>query len=282
MYKNKKKLEIKYIILIIIVIIITILVLFSYILKDKKQLNPIEKIIKDSSTVVTNIIMIPFDFVAETIEKYSNYSNIYDEYKILKEEEKTKELLESQLKNLQLELEELKKITNIENTLTEYDSISARVTIRNNGYWYNTITINKGSTHGIKEDMAVVTNKGLIGKTTKVSYLTSEVRLITTADNSNNVSSNVLNQNQNHYGIINSYDSKNNLLFLEGISNTINLEKNSKVVTSGLGGVYPSGILIGTVSSIKVDNYGLAKLLEITPSADFNNISYVNVLVRKS
>ena len=53
------------------------------------------------------------------------------------------------------------------------------------------------------------------------------------------------------------------------------------VYTSGLGGIFPSGILIGSVSEITTDSYDLAKIIKVKPSADFSNINYVSVLKRK-
>ena len=54
------------------------------------------------------------------------------------------------------------------------------------------------------------------------------------------------------------------------------------VYTSGLGGIFPSGILIGEVSEITTDSYDLAKIIKVSPSADFNDINFVSVLKRKS
>ena len=80
------------------------------------------------------------------------------------------------------EFEELKKINNLSSTLTEFDSITSLVITRNKMYWFNTLTINSGSKDGIVEDMAVISSDGLLGRITKVSLKTSEVKLITTSD----------------------------------------------------------------------------------------------------
>ena len=68
---------------------------------------------------------------------------------------------------------------------------------------------------------------------------------------------------------------------VEGISNTEEVNVGDYVYTSGLGGVFPSGILIGTVESITTDEYDLAKIINVKPSADFNDINYVAILKRK-
>ena len=77
------------------------------------------------------------------------------------------------------------------------------------------------------------------------------------------------------------YNQKTSYLEIEGISNTERILKDSYIYTSGLGGIFPSGILIGTVTDIKTDEYDLAKVIYATPIADFNDINYVAILKRK-
>lgn len=92
--------------------------------------------------------------------------------------------------------------------------------------------------------MVVISSKGLIGKVIKTSTFTSDVRLITTSDTSNKISVHISNGDNNLYGLINSYDYNKNVLELEGISNTKDVNIGDYVYTSGLGGVFPTGILI--------------------------------------
>ena len=160
--------------------------------------------------------------------------------------------------------------------------MNATVISRNVGYWYNTITINKGKYNGVEEDMVVINGKGLIGRVIRTTTFTSDVRLITTSDTNNKISVMVSNGDYNLYGVINSYNYSKNLLEVEGISNTKNVNIGDYVYTSGLGGVFPSGILIGQVSEITTDSYDLAKIIKVTPSTDFTDINYVSILKRKS
>ena len=160
--------------------------------------------------------------------------------------------------------------------------MNATVISRNVGYWYNTITINKGKYNGVEEDMVVINGKGLIGRVIRTTTFTSDVRLITTSDTNNKISVMISNGSYNLYGVINSYNYKNNLLEVEGISNTRDVNVGDYVYTSGLGGVFPSGILIGQVSEITTDSYDLAKIIKVTPSTNFNDINYVSILKRES
>ena len=130
--------------------------------------------------------------------------------------------------------------------------------------------------------MVVVNSTGLIGKVVSTTNFTSEVRLITTSDTNNKISVSITNGENKLNGLINGYDYENKTLEVEGISNTEEVAIGDKVYTSGLGGVFPSGILIGTVESINTDEYDLAKIINVKPSADFDDINYVSILKRKS
>ena len=130
--------------------------------------------------------------------------------------------------------------------------------------------------------MPVINAYGLIGKVISVTTFTSTVRLITTSDTNNKISVSIISENEKLNGLINGYDYNNQTLEVEGISNTKTVRVGDLVYTSGLGGVFPSGILIGKVESITTDSYDLSKIINITPSANFDNINYVTVLKRKS
>lgn len=182
---------------------------------------------------------------------------------------------------IKLEYEELKKLNDLSNTLVDFSKVSCLVIERNKMYWFNTITINKGKSSGIKEDMAVITGNGLIGKINKVGSTTSEVKLITTNDTNNKISVMIKTKNDTIYGILSGYDENKNTLQVTSVNKTIEIENDSKVYTSGMGGIFPSGILIGSVSDTIPDLYDVSKIIEVTPSADINNTKFVNVLIRK-
>jgi len=182
---------------------------------------------------------------------------------------------------LKLEIEELKQLNELSNTLTDFSFVSASVIERNRMYWFNTITINKGSDSGIKEDMAVISSKGLIGKINKVSKSTSEIKLITTNDINSKISVMIKNKEDILYGILSGYDASRNYLEVTCVNKNLEIENGSLVYTSGMGGIFPSGILIGSVSGNIKDKYDVSKIIEVKPNTDFNSIKFVRVLIRE-
>ena len=246
MYKKKRKFNMLWI---IVIILLTFVML--YMLNTKKELY-INKIIKD-------IIYIPARLIKEDAKEDIIGQNL------------NTELLE--------EIKQLKALLDIDNTLSEFETINATVIERNTAYWFNNITINKGKKDGIEVGMAVVTNEGIVGKIENISYLTSSVKLITSNDKNNKISVRINSKDKVHNNILTT--DPNGKMIINGIDKTSKVEVGNIVVTSGLSEIFPSGIIIGKISKIENDEYGLSKKALIEAQTDLNNIRFVSVLSRK-
>lgn len=280
--RKKQSISKKYILILIIILIILLLIIFSFTLKEDRKLSKAESLLKDGLIYSEKIITYPFNYIKENIKEYKKLKDVNKNNNILETSIDRIDSIEAENIELRRQLETLKEELNINYTLSDYEYLNATVVSRNVGYWHNKITINKGTYNGVEKDMVVISSKGLIGKVIKISTFTSDVRLITTSDTSNKISVHISNGDNNLYGLINSYDYNKNVLELEGISNTKDVNIGDYVYTSGLGGVFPTGILIGIVEEITTDSYDLAKIIKVKPSADFNDINYVSILKRKS
>lgn len=272
-------LQFRYVVIGIVVIIVILLVIFSKTLKNNKT-NKVVGFFRDSIIAVENVVSYPFKYIFNSIDNVNKLNSTLDENEILSSNVDKIDYLISENLELKKQLEALKEELAITNTLADYECINATVISRNVGYWYNNITINKGSKDGITNDMIVVNSKGLIGRVYSTSSNNSLVRLITTSDTNNKISVSISHGGNYVYGLINKYNYNKNLLEVEGISNTELVSVGDYVFTSGLGGVYPSGILVGIVDSIATDSYDLAKIINVKTAADFTDINYVAVLKR--
>ena len=170
---------------------------------------------------------------------------------------------------------------NLKNTHSEYKLENAKVISRNNQFWLNTITIDKGLNEGIKKESAVITANGLIGKISQVTKKYSEVKLLTSNDLTYKTSVLIRIDNKDYYAILNGYDRENNLLKVTSIDKNIPTKVNDAVLTSGLGNM-PRGIYIGKIVSSEIDNYDLSKTLYVKTEQDFNSINYVTILKEKT
>ncbi len=177
-----------------------------------------------------------------------------------------------------LRYEELEKVFESP-SLKDYPKIGATIVNRNPAAWYQTITVNKGSNHGVKMDSPVVTNLGLVGKVVSVSSTTSDVLLI--LDGEGQVGALVRNhQGKAIFGVLTGTSKRE-----ERLNSSERLEMNFQLddevnegdlaFTSGLGGVYPKDIPIGVISEIKLNPNGLLKTAMIDPIVDFDSMEEV-------
>jgi len=278
---RKKNNKLKYII-IIIVSFALLLGISSYTIDEDKDLNFFEKAMKDTTTFITKIFYAPIKFVSNELEVFNEKKNLYKKYTKLKEKVEKTDLYYAQIEELQKEVTELKSTLDLNATLSEYTYINATVVNRNIGYWYNSLTIDKGSKNGVKKGDAVITNKGLVGKIINVSNFSSTVKLLTSDEISNKISIKIDSGDEYLYGLLTGYDKEHNVYKIEGITDSKKIEEGDLVTTTGLTDYFPSGIIIGKVSKIVKDEYDLDSVVEVNPSVEFENISIVTVLNRKA
>ena len=278
---NRKKITTKHILIAIIILIIVVIAIFSFTLKNNKQPNKLESFIKDTTISIEKVLIWPFKFIIDKVEDYKLLINIRQKYQLLLPEVSRIESLNAENIELRRQIEALKQELNITYTINEYEFLNATVISRNVANWYNTITIDKGTYNGVTTDMVVVNSQGLIGKIVSTTTFTSEIRLITTSDTANKISVTIASEGKKINGLIKDYNYKTKHLEVEGVSNTEYVGIGNYVYTSGLGEIFPSGILIGKVERITTDEYDLAKIIEVKPIADFDDINYVAILKRK-
>lgn len=276
-----RKLDIKYIIVIILLIIAIVLGIISINMK-KENLNFFEKFIKDCTYVVGNVISSPVRFIKKNINKTTTKDDLYNKYIKLKEEYDSIEFDKARIDELKKENKTLKEMLDIKSDLEGYKVLNATVINRNVGYFYDTLSIDKGSHSGIKPDMAVVTSKGLIGKVIKTSTLTSTVKLLSSDSLNMKISVKIKVSDEYYYGLLTGYDKDKKTYIIEGISNNIDIPNDSVVTTTGMSEIFPSGILIGKVSESNTDNFELSKIIYVKTDVNYDNIEYVTVLKRES
>ena len=280
MYR-KKEFEKRYLLIIVIVVIAILLVVLSVALKKDRNLSMPEKIVKDSGTFIINVISSPLNFVKEKLRESKEKNDIYEKYKELKQKEEKINSTYAENNNLKSEVEKLKGTLELNTVLSDKVYKNATIVNRNIDYWYDEVTIDKGKKNGITKDMAVINNDGLVGKITTVSNYYSTVKLLANENMSDKISVKIKIGNEYAYGLISKYNAKNNSYTVDGISENLKISKGSEVVTTGMGDIFPSGLLVGYVTKVTTDNFDLSKVAVVESSVDFNNLDYVSVLKRK-
>lgn len=274
---NRKKQRNKRIVLIITVAIVvfsTISLVFS------RTQGGLERMVSDSIAAIEYyVVKKPVEFVSNLFSEYNELKDVYKENKILKAKLSSYASVEVNTDVLSKEIDELKKMLNIEYLPTDYN-VKTTSFVRESDDWNNEITIDLGSLAGVSKDMVVISSKGMIGKVTSVTEVTARVQLLAAENPTSALPIQVINGDQNVYGLLNRYDIESKCFEITLFSDVEKFEDNAKVITSGLGGKAPKGIYIGTVESSIVSEDGTSKTIRVKPAADFNDLSYVAVVFR--
>jgi len=153
--------------------------------------------------------------------------------------------------------------------------VPAEIIARDSSTWWRTVTINRGKEDGIESDMPVVTDEGLVGKTTTVSSSISVVLLV--SDENCRVATSI--EGTREQGIVSGervIAGITPLLNLNFLSKQADLKPGQKAFTSGVGGVFPSGIPIGVVKTFRVRE--LDGQAQLTPAVDMTHLEDVFVV----
>ena len=204
--------------------------------------------------------------------------------------------LEKKLESLQTEILLLHRLKEENDTLRDALGITkaskslvyAEIVSRGGGSgWWRTLRINKGKAHGIELNCPVVTPEGLAGRVIELTSTTADILLLTDVNSS--VSCVIEGVEHGARGILSgggilARENKFELLHVVEPMNIAYLEKDAvinegmRVLTSGLGGVYPFGIPVGIIVSVNTDASGLFQRAHVAPFVDFAAIRRVFVL----
>jgi rod shape-determining protein MreC len=246
----------------------------------------------ESFSGIRNIISVPLspvqDFLTSTGQKVEDIFTSFKDLKTLKEENEALKIkineLEKEnreLKSYKDKIEELKQALNLKDKFEDYEVIGANVIAKEPGNWFFVFKIDIGSKDGVEVDYPVVSStNGLVGRIISVDNTSSKVMSIIDEDSA--VSGWVLKSGGGHVIV------RGDLLLKEeglcSINYTtikIDVAIGDVIETSGLGGIYPKGILIGKVKEIREANNELERNAIVQPEVDFKGLQEVFVLKSK-
>jgi len=265
--------------ILLLVCIIILVALIGFSLQDRDKLSRPEMFVKDSVGWVQSALHRPTQYLVGVFQNIKDIQYTYEENKLLKERLDEFVQLQTEVQRLEKDNQSLREVLDKTESLTDFNKIQATVIARNPDLWEENITVNKGSQHGVEANMAVITAKGLIGKVKHAAPYTSTVQLLSSSDRSNRISAYVQGE-KNRYYTIEGYDKTNGTLLLRNIPNDAEIEPGQQVLTSGLGGVFPSGLQIGEITEVVPDDNGLTRTAFVKPAADFYDIDHVIVVER--
>jgi rod shape-determining protein MreC len=219
------------------------------------------------------------------ISKVSNYaSGFWEKYIALLHVREENEQLRQELlqyKTANIEYREavatnvrLQKLLELKESLPP-PTLTAEIVGKDPSLWFRTFTINRGSSDGVQKGMPVVTVEGVAGQVLTSSPNYSKVLLATDP----NSAIDVVTQKTRVQGIVKGLGR--DAFALHYVLKSAVVEKDDFVLTSGLGGVFPKGLMVGTVSEIKKSRRGMFQNIEIEPAVDFSQLEHLIIIMKK-
>lgn len=239
--------------------------------------------VNDTGAWIGRVFTSPVNSVVQFVDQMDNLVNTFEENQRLKTKVGQIDQLQVRIQDLETENEKMREELALTEVLSDFTTVNATVISRNPDQWMETLVINVGANQKVQEDMAVMAGNGLIGRIVEVNPSSSKVLLLTSQEsNSGMVSARVQTVNESSAnGIISAYDPRQGTFIMTQVSPEADIADGEMVISSGLGGVIPSTLLIGEVADSYMDEHGLFQKVEVEPAGEFTDIRFVTVILRE-
>jgi len=261
-------------------VIVLLLGNFMLMAFDAREITSGQRIIRVWSQAVADFVQSPVTTVS------SGFSNYFSSISNLRSAQSDNDLLKQRVQELELDIkgkedltaenDRLRALLNLKEN-SKYKVLTARIIGRDPSIWFDSSIINRGSLDGVKLNMPVVSDGGLIGRVTAVSPLTAQFDLITRDKSGVGGvvgeigSSNIL-------GVV-AGTSKRDLVEMKYVSGSAEVQPGQVVYTTGQDGIYPAGLKIGEIVEVRSGSATVPHQIFIRPSAGINSIKEVGVLL---
>jgi rod shape-determining protein MreC len=251
-------------------------VLMAYDAKTASQ----ERVIRVWTGAIAYFIQSPVTAVTSSVTGY--FQSIVS----LRSAQTENDELKEQIQKLQVELqqkqdlakenESLKALLQLK-TEAKYNVLPAQIIGRDPSLWFDSAIINRGSLDGVKLNMPIVNNGGLIGRVVSVSPITAQINLVTKEKSG---LGGVIGElgDSNALGVV-SGNGKRELLEMGYIPGTIEVKVGETVYTTGQDGIYPAGLKIGEIAEVHPGSATVTQQIFIKPSAKLHSMEEVAVLL---
>lgn len=260
-------------------IIITVVVLIAVVIASNistGNLSFIEGVAGTIFVPIQNGIVFLKNKITGNEQENSDIASLQEENRSLKDENSK---LQEQLRELEIlksENNTLKEYVNLKDKYSEFTTVPAYVIERSISNYEKIVVINAGTDDGVKENMPVISESGLVGYVISATNNTAKIQTI--IDTASSVSANISNVQDSVIlrGTLNNTETVR-ATYIPADSTIL---QGDQVVTSGLGGIYPKGILIGTVKSVVNTKNEADRYAEIEVATDFSRLETVLVITQ--
>lgn len=244
----------------------------------RRSASAAERIAGDAASVPQGFVSSVGSFFGSISDYFGSVKSLREENERLKTENNNLQKQINDSKGLQSENDELKKMLGLKRTQTDLNMIAAAVGAKDPTNWYASFTIDKGKNDGIAEDQPVVnSNRELVGRIGRVGDNWAEV--VSVIDPQVSLGGTV--KRSNAVGVVEGdaelrYENKCRFGYL---SRDTDITSGDYIETSGLGGIYPKGLIIGVVEDVYDDSTTMSRAATVKVCADFSKLNEVFVVV---
>jgi rod shape-determining protein MreC len=265
---------------ILLTVTVAILIIIGLSARKNSKINTVSNVVTVALSPFQEFINYLGDRVEGAAKYFQDIEALSQENEALKVriselEKEVKELSDYREKN-----KELKEALNIKDQFSDVEFLGANIIAKDMGNWFHTFTIDRGIADGVTVDSAVITKDGLVGRVISTDLFTSKV--ITIIDEDSTVSARV-SKTRDLVFVKGDLQLKNQgLCRLDNIFPDMDIAVGDTIETSGLGGIYPKGIIIGKVKEVRRKTNDLNRYAIIEPAVDFKRLEEVFVLESKN
>ncbi len=261
-------------------VIILLLGNFMLMAFDAREITSGQRIIRVWSQTVADFIQSPVTNLSSGISNYfssiSNLRSAQSENDLLKEKVQELELEKKGIEDLTSENDRLRALLSLKET-SKHKVLYATIIGRDPSVWFDSSIINRGSLDGVKLNMPVISDGGLVGRVTAVGPLTAQFDLLT-RDKSG--VGGVIGEigSSNILGVV-AGTSKRDVVEMKYVAGSAEVQPGQMVYTTGQDGIYPAGLKIGEIVEVRSGSATVPHQILIRPSAGINSIKEVGVLL---
>ena len=255
-----------------VTLLIVSLGVLSYSAVRLTETGLLRKIVLETAAPVEQAINIALTSLHDAWKRYLFLVGLEDENRKLRRESAVLASQLNQYREGYLEGVRLQKLLDIKNGL-QHRAVAARVIDREHTSLFKTLLINKGTSEGLRVGLPVLSEQGVVGRIIETSWHASRVLLV--IDENSNIDA--LLQRTRAQGILQGAGSAG--CNLKYISRVEAIQTGDVVLASGISGVFPKGLLLGTVTGTSRKEGGLFQKIDVAPAVDFARLEEALVLI---
>lgn len=229
-----------------------------------------------AATFVQSPVTYASSGVTSFFESIVNLRSAQTENDVLKQRVQELEVEVQTNKQLSDENQRLEELLELKKQI-QYKILTAQIIGRDTSAWFDTAIIDRGSLDGVKLNMPIVVNGGLVGRVTAVSPLTAQIDLITRDKSALGAIVGEIGKS-NALGVVRGAGEKEELN-MDYVPGYVEITKGDIVYTTGQGGVYPPGLRLGEITEVRSGSATVPHQIFIKPSAKISSMQEVAVLL---